>query len=119
MVHGPNLWLKNAFSPAHFYSIQIQIMNLFCPLGQFRSDNFARLLSKKKPYKDTSTDNNLAVGCTNVHPKDLWQTPTSNVFTIMNLRINGRICFRQGLTDEDVLLLELGICRTVRKTPRQ
>ena len=45
------------------------------------SDNFARerLLSKKKPFKDISTDNNIAAGWTNVHPKDLWQTQTANV----------------------------------------
>ena len=45
------------------------------------SDNFARerLLSKKKPLKDSSTDNNIAAGWTNVHPKDLWQTQTANV----------------------------------------
>ena len=45
------------------------------------SDNFARerLLSKKKPLKDISVDNNIAAGWTNVHPKDLWQTQTANV----------------------------------------
>ena len=34
----------------------------------------------------------------------------------MNLRIHGQTCFRLGLTDKDVTLLELDTCRTVRKT---